>query len=163
MKAKKIISAILATITIAGGTPAHADDWQRLRAAAGRLYGGWDVSVSLTTGVSTKTYLEGSNTSQSGPYGKLEMKVPLYSKQDRINNQTARQTFLQKGAEFIKTMEEGKRKIAVLQKKSDALRAYAQINGIEAINKYYDNQEEIVKTQEAVSEAQKKLEAMLMY
>ncbi|HET6516334.1 MAG TPA: hypothetical protein VFG09_14340 [Thermodesulfovibrionales bacterium] len=37
-----------------------------------------------------------------------------------------------------------------------------QTNGIEAINKYYDNQEEIVKTQEAIAEARKQLDAMLI-
>ena len=76
--------------------------------------------------------------------------------------QSAKQAFLQKGAEFIKTMEEGKIKITVLEKKSDALRAYAQTNGIEAINKYYDIQVEIVKEQESVAEAKKKFDAMLI-
>jgi hypothetical protein len=42
------------------------------------------------------------------------------------------------------------------------IRAYAQTNGIEAINKYYDIQVEIVKEQESVSEARKKFDAMLI-
>jgi hypothetical protein len=161
MKAK-VLLAVLTLFVLAGDSPAHADDWQRLREAADKMFAGWDVTVSLTTGVSTKTYLEGTNQTQSGPYGKLEMKVPLYSKQERIAQQSAKQAFLQKGAEFIKTMEEGKRKIRVLEKKSEALKAYAQTNGIEAINKYYDIQVEIVKEQEGVSEAKKKFDAMLI-
>lgn len=157
---KMFFLTIMAVLMLAGDS--YADDWQRLREAADKMFGGWDVTVSLTTGVSSKTFFEGSTQTQSGPYGKLEMKVPLYSKQERIAQQSAKQAFLQKGAEYIKTMEEGKRKIAVLEKKSDALRAYAQTNGIEAINKYYDIQVEIVKEQESVSEAKKKFDAMLI-
>ena len=157
---KKRVVLVFLGLLMLGGV-AHAEQWQRLREAADKMYGGWDVTISLTTGMSTKTYLEGNSQTQSGPYGKLELKVPLYSKHERIAQQGAKQAFLQKGAEFIKTMEEGRRKIAVLEKKSEALRAYAQTNGIEAINKYYDIQVEIVKEQEAVAEAMKKFEAML--
>jgi hypothetical protein len=50
---------------------------------------------------------------------------------------------LTEGAELIRTWRKGKgRSRSLDEKKSNALRAYTQTNGIEAINKYYDSQVE---------------------
>ena len=131
MKYLRRISTIFVTGFLFVSSVSAADDyWQRLQKKADELYGGWDVAVAVTTGVERREYFQGTHT---GPYGNIEMTVPLYSKKERIEKSKAKVEFLQKGAEQIKIVEERGERVEILKKKAQVLKSVMMDEGAAGI------------------------------
>lgn len=151
------ISLIVFLIAFTTSTSAE-DYWPKLQKKAEEIYGGWDVTVAVNTGVEHREYFQGTHT---GPYGNFEIIVPLYSKKERIANGQAKTEFLQKGAELIKVIEERTERVEILKKKAQVLKAVMMDEGSSGIKAYYDVAEDMAKLEAEIREAKKKLEAML--
>jgi len=140
-------------------TTASAEDyWPKLQKKAEEVYGGWDVTVAVNTGVEHREYFQGTHT---GPYGIFEITFPLYSKKERIAKGQAKTEFLQKGAELIKVIEERTERVEILKKKAQVIKAVMMDEGSSGIKAYYDVAEDMAKLEAEIREAKKKLEAML--
>ena len=159
MKFSKRISIFFVTgFLFISSVSAAEDYWQRLQQKADSLHDGWDVTVSVNTGVEHREYFQGTRT---GPYGNIEMTVPLYSKKERIAKAQAKTEFLQKGAEQIKIIEERGARVVILKKKAQVLKSVMMDEGAAGINAYYDCAEDMAKLEAEIREARKKLYAML--
>ncbi len=159
MKYLRGISIIFVTgFLFIASVSAAEDYWQRLQKKADSIHDGWDLTVSVNTGVEHREYFQGTHT---GPYGNLEMTVPLYSKKERIAKAQAKTEFLQKGAEQIKIVEERSERVEILKKKAQVLKSVMMDDGAAGIKAYYDCAEDMAKLEAEIREARKKLDAML--
>jgi len=159
MKFSKRISIVfVAGFLFISSVSAAEDYWQRLQQKADTLYGGWDVTVAVNTGIEHREYFQGTHT---GPFGNIEMTVPLYSKKERIEKSKAKVEFLQKGAEQIKIIEERGDRVEILKKKAQVLKSLMMDEGAAGIKAYYDCAEDMAKLEAEIREARKKLYAML--
>ncbi len=159
MKFSKRISIIFVTgFLFISSVSAAEDYWQRLQKKADSMYDGWDVTVSVNTGVEHREYFQGTHT---GPYGNFEITVPLYSKKERQSKAEAKTKFLQQGAELMKIIEERQERIEIQKKKAQVLKAVMMDEGSSGIKAYYDCAEDMTKLEAEIREARKKLEAML--
>lgn len=146
--------------------PHHAkagDQWDALRKRADELYGGVDISAKIRTGYQANTGLTSLDEleTKTGPYGKFEIEMPLYSKADRIKSKLDKTEFLKQGAELIRQVNENTESVKILKGKADIMQVVMKDEGVKGIEAYYNVLQEISTKENLIKEAQMKLEAML--
>ena len=163
MMPKTIVPAFFIILSLLS-TRAHAGDpWDELRKRADELYSGVDISAKIRTGYQANS---GFNSLQdletnTGPYGKLEIEMPLYSRADRRRNRLDKTEYLKQGAELIRQINENTESITILKGKADVMKAVMKDEGVKGIEAYYDVLQEISTKENLIKEARMKLEAML--
>lgn len=164
MMLKTIVPALLISLSLFS-TRANAggDQWDALRKRADELYGGIDISAKIRTGYQANTGLTSLDEleTKTGPYGKFEIEMPLYSKADRIKSKMEKTDFLKQGAELIRQINENTESVKLLKSKADVVQAVMKDDGVKGIEAYYNVLQEISTKENLIKEAQMKLEAML--
>jgi hypothetical protein len=160
---KTIVPALIISLSLFFTSANAGDQWDQLRNRADELYGGFDISAKIRTGYQANTGLNSLDDleTKSGPYGKFEIEMPLYSKADRIRNNLDKTAFLKQGAELIRQINENTESVKLLKSKADVMQAVMKDEGVKGIEAYYNVLQEISTKENLVKEAQMKLEAML--
>jgi len=161
---KKISGTVCITLAVMIGTASgDPEDWSKLKKKADKVYGGIDIEVDVRTGLQTNTGITSLNEleSETGPYGSWKMRVPLYSKTRRIENQNGKVEFLSKGTDYIKTIEQNSRIVETLKQKAKILKTVMQDEGVPSIEAYYNVLNEIAVKEAEIEQARRNLEAML--
>lgn len=133
--------------------------WTRLRIKADQLYDGYNLAVSVVSGFETRDNQAGYS---AGPYSKIEAKVPIYSKDERVAKSNAKAKFLADGAALIADIDVNKNTIEIGTAKAQVLKSVMMDEGSAGITAYYASVAELQKAQSAITEAERKLEAMLL-
>jgi len=150
----------------------YADYWPRLIARANSLYRRLDASVVVRSGYehreeesyrSSTTTQAASYTQQehTGPYGLVELRVPLYSGALRIERAEKRAAFLKEGAELIRKIEESGRALKIKSEEMKLLEISMPEEGAPAIKLYYEVRIEMERLTQDMAESIAKLEGML--
>jgi len=157
------VPALFIILSLFSTSAKAGDQWDALRKRADELYGGLDISAKIRTGYQANTGLTSLDDleTKTGPYGKFEIEMPLYSKADRIKSKTEKTEFLKQGAELIRQINENTESVKLLKSKADVLQAVMKDDGAKGIEAYYNVLQEISTKENLVKEAQMKLEAML--
>lgn len=163
MMIKTITTTSFIILSLLSSNVTAGDPWDALRKQADELYGGFDISAKVRTGYQANSGLTSLNDleTKSGPYGKFEIEMPLYSKADRIKNKLDKTEYLKRGAELIKQIDENTHGVEILKSKADVLKAVMKDEGVKGIEAYYNVLQEIATKESLIKEAQLKLEAML--
>jgi len=163
MMIKTITTTSIISLSLLSSNVTAGDPWDALRKQADELYGGFDISAKVRTGYQANSGLNSLNDleTKSGPYGKFEIEMPLYSKADRIKNKQDKTEYLKRGAELIKQIDENTHGVEILKSKADVLKAVMKDEGVKGIEAYYNVLQEIATKESLIKEAQLKLEAML--
>lgn len=98
----------------------------------------------------------------AGPYSKIEAKVPIYSKDERVSKANAKAKFLDDGAAMIADIETNKSVVEMGEAKTKVLKSVMMDEGSPGITAYYASVAELQKVQAAITEAERNLEAMLL-
>ncbi len=161
----KTVAATFCVIVTVLCSKVYADDWARLQQKADEIYGGWDITVKVKTGLQANSGLsfqdDVATSTDAGPYGRFEITAPLYSKNDRIKNKLDKTDFLKQGAELIRQINENAESVKILESKANVMKAVMKDEGVKGIEAYYDVLQEISAKEIFIKEAQMKLEAML--
>lgn len=163
MMSKTIVLAFCIMLSFLSAPANAGDQWEALRKRADELYSGVDISAKIKTGYQANTGLTSLDDleTKTGPYGKFEIEMPLYSKADRIRNKLDKTEFLKQGAELIRQINENTESVKILKGKADVMQAVIKDEGVKGIEAYYNVLQEISTKENLVKEAQMKLEAML--
>lgn len=156
-----VMMMMMAVLAVAPG-PAFAGDadyWSRLRHKADQIYDGYNLSVAVVSGYETRDNSAGYN---AGPYSKIEAKVPIYSKDERVAKANAKTKFLADGAALIADIDTNRSIIEMGEAKAKILKSVMMDEGSAGITAYYASVTELQKAGAAVTEAERKLEAMLL-
>ena len=132
--------------------------WQRLKQTADNRYGGVDVEVSVSGGLETRTNVWGSD---HGPYADIKVKVPIYSKEEKIVQAEQKQAFLRKGAEYLRILETRAEKLALLKQKAKIYKAFINENGVKGAESYFQVLEDIITLENEIKEAKRCLNSMI--
>lgn len=133
--------------------------WARLRIKADQLYDGYNLAVNVVSGFESRDNQAGYS---AGPYSKVELKVPIYSKDERVSKAQAKTKFLAEGAALIADIEANAAILEMGQAKAQVLKSVMMDEGSPGITAYYASVAELQKAQAAITEAERKLEAMLL-
>jgi hypothetical protein len=163
MMLKTIVPAFFIILSLLSARANAGDQWEALRKRADELYSGFDISAKIRTGYQTNTGLTSLDEleTNSGPYGKFEIEMPLYSKADRIRTKLDKAEFLKQGAELIRQIDENTESVKILKSKADVMKAVMKDEGVKGIEAYYDVLQDIATKENLIKEARMKLEAML--
>ncbi len=160
---KSITTVCFIVLSLITADISAADQWADLQNRADELYGGFDISAKIKTGYQANsgfTSLEDLETN-TGPYGKLEIEMPIYSRADRIKSKLDKTDFLKQGAELIRQIDENTDSIKILKGKADVMKSVMKDDGVKGIEAYYAVLQDISSKENLIKEAQMKLEAML--
>ncbi len=163
MTTKTITTALIIIMSLISAEISAGDQWTALRKKADELYSGFDISAKIRTGYQANSGLSSLDDleTQTGPYGKFEIEMPLYSKADRIRTKLDKTEFLKQGAELIRQVDENTESVKILESKADVMKAVMKDEGVKGIEAYYDVLQEISAKENLIKEARMKLEAML--
>ncbi len=163
MMLKTITTTSFIILSLLSSEVTAGDPWDALRKKADELYSGFDISAKVRTGYQANSGLNSLDDleTKSGPYGKFEIEMPLYSKADRIRTKLDKTEFLKQGAELIRQINENTESVKILKGKADVMQAVMKDEGVKGIEAYYNVLQEISTKENLVKEAQMKLEAML--
>ena len=163
MTIKTITTVCFIVLSLITADISAADQWAELRKRADELYSGFDISVEIRTGYQANSGLTSLDDleTQTGPYGKIEIEMPLYSKTDRIRTKLDKTEYLKRGAEFIRQIDENTEGVKILKSKANVMKAVMKDEGVKGIEAYYDVLQDISTKESLIKEAQMKLEAML--
>ena len=132
------------------------DYWALANYKANKLYGGFDLSAKIKGGLESRQNELGSN---HGPYGAIEFTIPLYDRDKRESVSSKKKRFLDDVAKSCRQLTESGRRIFILKEKAKIIKGTLQNGGLEAIDAYFNIQEEIIKSESEVSEARRLLDA----
>jgi len=134
----------------------QSDYWQKLKQKADQIYDGWSVDISVNAG---SHIVELKNEPEL--YGNVELKIPLFSRDERTKRAGEKRKFLADGAKLIRIVEEGEEKLVWLKEKAKLLKTMMKIEGAAGIEAYQGALGEIITTIATIREAQRNMEAML--
>ena len=142
---KTIVPALFIILSLLSTSANAGDQWEALRKRADELYGGLDISATIRTGYQANTGLTSLDDleTKTGPYGKFEIEMPLYSKADRIKSKQEKTEFLKQGAVLIRQINENTESVKLLKSKADVLQAVMKDDGAKGIEAYYNVLQEI--------------------
>lgn len=120
--------------------------WNRLQKQANKIYSGIDTSITVNL-----------STDQND----VTVKIPIFSKADRVKKIEAKRKYLEDGAKKIAVVENGQNKLDILKKQAKIVQAIMIDEGIAGINEYYDILQKIVDCDTDIQQAIRELSAML--
>ncbi|MFA5879823.1 MAG: hypothetical protein WC860_06570 [Candidatus Margulisiibacteriota bacterium] len=132
--------------------------WQRLKQVANERYNGIDVDVLVSGGLETRKNVWGENY---GPYADIKLRVPIYSKQERVAKEEQKQEFLKKGAEYLKILETKAESLEVLQQKAKVYKAFINAEGVKGAENYFNVLEDLITVGNDIKEAKRCLNSMI--
>nr|MBP7031059.1 hypothetical protein [Spirochaetota bacterium] len=89
------------------------------------------------------------------------IRVPIYSKEQRVLKEKEKNEFLEKGSNLIRVIETNRTFLEKLKKKEGLLKSMMTEQGIQGINAYYDCVDEIVKREQEIKDAERALDIMV--
>ena len=146
-----LVSIVFLILVISSFGKTGNEYWSELQKVANKRYSGiaGDVSVEVTVD-ETK---EGS--------GSMTLKVPIYSKQDKISMAENKESFLKDGADLIEEMQNCDVKITSLGKQMKLMKAIMSDEGTSAVKDYYEAEIKMEEAKNTKNRIVKLLDAMV--
>lgn len=121
--------------------------WKKLHEKASKVYSIANSTVNINTG--EDEVIENV------------IRVPIYSKEQRVLKEKEKNEFLEKGSNLIRVIETNRTFLEKLKKKEGLLKSMMTEQGIQGINAYYDCVDEIVKREQEIKDAERALDIMV--
>ena len=154
-----LVSALLFNPPVmADELPTSAEYWELIKQTAVRVYKGMDIELEVDTGYThyfeQGDYYPGNSVS-------FGVRVPIYSKKDRMKRQGDVTQFLQRGAKLIQQLESAQAKAEIFKKSGEALESVMEQSGVEAIIAYYDQAARIAEERAKIAQYHREIQSLI--